>query len=129
MEKLKQIGWLAIREWVVLGMFLAGILAYFFPHIGKKEGVLHPEIVNPILIAITFICIGLPLSIHSLKDAFLNIRSHLLIQGTIFIMFPLVTYGLTGFIYHFIGGEDYFPFPVALGIIITGISYRFDLIS
>lgn len=108
-----------IKEWVVLGMLVVGILAYFFPHIGSKSGPLHLEIVNPILIGCTFFCIGLPMSIHSLKNAFLNWKSHLLIQGTIFIMFPLFTYGVTGLLFHFIGG-DYFPFPVALGIVITG---------
>jgi sodium/bile acid cotransporter 7 len=119
MERLKELGWLFIKEWVVLGMIVVGILAYFFPHVGSKDGPLRIDIVNPILIGLTFFCIGLPMSIHSLKNALLNWKSHLLIQGTVFIMFPIFTYGVTGLLFHFIGGE-YFPFPVALGVVITG---------
>jgi sodium/bile acid cotransporter 7 len=71
---------------------LAILVAYLAPSFGSKSGPLHPAITNLVLIGIVFFVIGLGLDFEKLKAAVLNWKSHVCIQITIFVIFPLLMY-------------------------------------
>ena len=72
------------------GMVLAIILAALFPAPGAHGGVLRPELLTKLGIALIFFLNGAMLSFKALKDGILRWRLHLIIQASTFILFPLI---------------------------------------
>jgi sodium/bile acid cotransporter 7 len=77
-------------DWFLLGMMLATLLAWLFPGPGAAGGWLHPELLTKIGVALIFFLHGVALSFPALKAGALNWRLHLLVQGSTFVLFPLL---------------------------------------
>lgn len=77
-------------DWFLLGMAAAVALAWLFPTVGAKGGSLHPELVNKLGVALIFFLHGLTLSFEALAAGTRKWRLHLLVQGSTFVMFPVL---------------------------------------
>ncbi len=84
----RSLGWLN-KEWFLVGMLAAVVLATLQPDVGRSGGLLHAEIVTKIGIAIVFFLHGLGLSFASLRQGVLSWRVHLVVQTMTFAVFPL----------------------------------------
>ncbi len=89
-----------LPDWFLTGMGLAIVLAALLPGPGAQGGILHPELLTKLGIALIFFLNGAGLSFAALKDGIMRWRLHLLIQGATFLLFPLI-----GFIYLFLFGH------------------------
>jgi sodium/bile acid cotransporter 7 len=78
------------KNWFLLGMGAAVALAWWFPDAGAKGGSLHPELANKLGVALIFFLHGLMLSFASLAAGTRKWRVHLLVQGSTFVLFPLL---------------------------------------
>ena len=81
-------------DWFLKGMIAAVVLAFVFPQPGAHGGFLHPEVLNKVGIALVFFLNGLSLSTNSLRQGVTRWQVHLLIQGSTFLVFPLLGLGL-----------------------------------
>ena len=77
-------------DWFLWGMLLAVILAWLFPSPGARGGWMHPEILTKAGVALIFFLHGVALSFAALKASTLHWRLHLVVQGSTFVIFPLV---------------------------------------
>jgi len=77
-------------DWFLLGMGVAVALAWLFPDAGAKGGSLHPELTNKLGVALIFFLHGLTLSFEALAAGTRKWRLHLLVQGSTFLLFPLL---------------------------------------
>lgn len=66
------------------------LLAWLLPEPGAKGGSLHPELVNKLGVALIFFLHGLTLSFQALAAGVRQWRLHLLVQGSTFLLFPLL---------------------------------------
>lgn len=78
------------KEWFLVGMFGAVVLATLLPDLGRSGGVLHGDVLTDIGIAIVFFLHGLGLSFASLRQGIMNWRIHAVVQSMTFAVFPLV---------------------------------------
>jgi len=81
-------------DWFLLGLVLATALAWLAPQPGARGGVLHPELLNKLGVALIFFLHGLTLSLAALRAGVLLWRLHLLVQLATFLVCPL--FGLLG---------------------------------
>jgi sodium/bile acid cotransporter 7 len=81
-------------DWFLTGMAAAVALAWILPEPGAKGGSLHPELVNKVGVSLIFFLHGLSLSFRALAEGTRKWRLHLLIQGSTFLLFPLLGVGL-----------------------------------
>ena len=81
-------------DWFLTGMMLAMVLAWAFPAPGAASGWLHPELLTKAGIALIFFLHGALLSFDALKDGISRWRLHVIIQGTTFLIFPLLGFVL-----------------------------------
>jgi solute carrier family 10 (sodium/bile acid cotransporter), member 7 len=77
-------------DWFLLGLGAAAALAWLFPAPGAKGGVLHPEVLNKLGVSLIFFLHGLTLSLATLAAGTRQWRLHLLVQGSTFLLFPLL---------------------------------------
>ncbi|MEY8877690.1 MAG: bile acid:sodium symporter family protein [Leptothrix sp. (in: b-proteobacteria)] len=77
-------------DWFMQGMVLMVVLAFIWPAPGAHGGVLQPEWLNKIGVAVVFFLNGLGLSLASMRDGALRWRVHLLVQLSTFVLFPLL---------------------------------------
>lgn len=77
-------------DWFLIGMLVATALAWVFPDPGAKGGSLHPELVNKLGVSLIFFLHGLTLSFAALSAGTRNVRLHLLVQLSSFLLFPLL---------------------------------------
>ncbi|KAI0127906.1 SBF-like CPA transporter family-domain-containing protein [Xylariales sp. AK1849] len=80
-----------LANWLVFGFGLATLLAYFFPNVAARGGVIRSE--YSILygaIALIFFINGMQLSPQKLKEHITNWRLHILVQGIGFIIIPVL---------------------------------------
>jgi sodium/bile acid cotransporter 7 len=78
------------RDWFLIGMFAAIGLAWLFPDPGAQGGWLHPELVTRGGVALIFFLHGMSLSFAAMRQGALNWRLHLVVQSSVFIVFPLL---------------------------------------
>lgn len=78
------------RDWFLIGMFAAIGLAWLFPDPGAQGGALHPELLTKGGVALIFFLHGMSLSFAAMRQGALNWRLHLVVQGSVFIVFPLL---------------------------------------
>jgi sodium/bile acid cotransporter 7 len=71
-------------------MGVAVALAWLFPDAGAKGGSLHPELINKFGVSLIFFLHGLTLSFAALAAGTRKWRVHALIQGSTFLLFPLL---------------------------------------
>lgn len=78
------------KEWFLVGMFLAVILASLFPQVGRSGGALHVDTLIDIGIALVFFLHGLGISFTALRDGLSRWKVHLTVQLFTFVAFPLL---------------------------------------
>lgn len=78
------------RDWFLLGMFGAVILASFVPRIGQSDGLLHADKVSDWGIFAIFFLHGIGLSTEKLKQGLMRWQVHLLVQIFTYAIFPLL---------------------------------------
>lgn len=76
------------------GMCLVVLAAWSWPEVGSANGPVHAGMLTSIAIAGIFLVQGLTLDGESLRRGFSNLKVHLFIQGCIFVVFPVVAWGL-----------------------------------
>jgi len=74
----------------VLSIILVIILAYLFPEWGTEQSKIPIDTMSTIGIAVIFFFYGLKLNLTQLKAGLKNWKLHCLIQGSTFLMFPLL---------------------------------------
>jgi len=77
-------------DWFLLGLGAAAALAWLLPGPGAKGGSLHPEVLNKLGVSLIFFLHGLTLSLAALAAGTRKWRLHLLVQGSTFLVFPLL---------------------------------------
>lgn len=77
-------------DWFLLGMVAATLLAWLFPSPGARGGVLHPELLNKLGVALIFFLHGLLLAFAALRAGTLSWRLHLVVQLSTFAVCPLI---------------------------------------
>ena len=77
-------------DWFLIGMALAILLAALFPAPGAHGGILHPELITKLGVALIFFLNGAMMSFTALRDGIMRWRLHLIIQGSTYLLFPLV---------------------------------------
>ncbi len=82
------------RDWFTPSMVAAVALAWLWPEGGADGGVLHGEWLTKIGVALIFYLYGLTLSFAALRAGALHWRLHLVVQGTTFLIFPLLGFAL-----------------------------------
>ncbi|OEF25458.1 bile acid:sodium symporter family protein [Vibrio rumoiensis] len=78
------------KEWFLVAMVIAMILASVIPQVGKSDGLLHLDNITGIGIALVFFLHGIGLSPKALKDGVSNWRLHLFIQSATFVVYPML---------------------------------------
>jgi solute carrier family 10 (sodium/bile acid cotransporter), member 7 len=74
----------------LLGLCVSVSLAFLFPAPGAQGGVLHPELLNKLGVALIFLLHGLTLSVQALRRGTLLWKVHLVVQLSTFLLFPLL---------------------------------------
>jgi solute carrier family 10 (sodium/bile acid cotransporter), member 7 len=80
---------LILSQWLLIGIGIVCLLAFFFPNVAKHGGVIRSE--YSILygaVAIIFLISGLSIQRQKLIQHALNWRLHILVQVTSFLVFP-----------------------------------------
>ena len=85
------------KDWFLIGMVLAVLVAWWWPEPGAHGGALHPELLNKLGVALIFVLQGLTLSFRALKEGTLRYKLHLVVQLSTFLLFPLLGLVLVGF--------------------------------
>ncbi len=86
-------------DWFLAGMVVAVLLAWRFPDPGAQGGVLHPELLTKLGVALIFFLHGLSMSFAALRAGAIRWRLHVVVQVCTFGLFPLlglVALGLLG---------------------------------
>lgn len=78
------------RDWFLIGMALAIGLAWLFPGPGARGGWLHPELLTKAGVALIFLLHGMSLSFVAMRRGVLNWPVHLVVQASVFLIFPLL---------------------------------------
>jgi sodium/bile acid cotransporter 7 len=81
-------------DWFLKGMVAVVVLAFVWPQPGAQGGILHPELLNKLGIALVLFLNGLGLSMASLRQGVVRWRLHVLIQVSTFVVFPLLGIGV-----------------------------------
>ncbi len=82
------------RDWFTPGMVAAVALAWLWPEGGADGGVLRGEWLTKVGVALIFFLYGLTLSFAALRAGALHWRLHLVVQGTTFLIFPLLGFAI-----------------------------------
>lgn len=85
---------LITKNWFIIVLAAAILLAWLAPHAGAPGGVLHTEITMHGVIALSFLISGLTLPSHALVQAVGRMRLHLFVQSFNFLAVPLLALGL-----------------------------------
>ena len=92
---LKQIQKHLYRQWLVFGLIIVIIFSYLVPDLGKSGGILKTNLwVNEVSMILIFLISGLSIQTQVLKESFLKIHLHFVIQIINLGLIPLYTFGL-----------------------------------
>ncbi|SEL44222.1 solute carrier family 10 (sodium/bile acid cotransporter), member 7 [Roseateles sp. YR242] len=97
------------KEWFLLALVGAVLLASILPDLGRSGGWLRLEIVSNWGVALVFFLTGLGLSAAALRDGALKWRVHLLVQLSTYLLFPLLWWGFMALF------SRWLPHDLALG--------------
>jgi sodium/bile acid cotransporter 7 len=75
-------------DWFLIGMAMAVGLAWLFPEPGASGGVLHPELLTKLGVALIFYLHGVGLSFGALRAGTLRWPLHVVVQSCTFLFFP-----------------------------------------
>ncbi|KAK6339986.1 hypothetical protein TWF730_001763 [Orbilia blumenaviensis] len=109
-----------LDKWLVIGIVVACIAAYFAPDVAKPHGYLHSEwsIIYGAVIIIFFVS-GLSIETQKLLIHFSNWRLHFTVQGFSFLFIPAVFFCIVLLVAKF-GDEAVFDRQILTGMIVTG---------
>lgn len=79
-----------LNDWFLRSMVLAVVIASLLPDIGRSGGLLHLDVWLDYGIALVFFLHGIGIPAEQMKAGLGNWRLHLLVQGFIFGVFPLL---------------------------------------
>lgn len=82
-----------LRNWFVLSLPLIVLLAFVIPDAGAKNGWLQSQSTTKWGVALIFLFQGLTIATSALHHGLRNWRLHLLVQGFIFVLFPVLGIG------------------------------------
>ncbi|MFM9080073.1 MAG: bile acid:sodium symporter, partial [Opitutaceae bacterium] len=77
-------------DWFQAGLIAAMMVAWLAPAPGAAGGWLRPEYLTKTAVSLGFLLQGLRLPFSALRSGALNWRLHAIVQGTTFLVFPLV---------------------------------------
>src|SRR5688572_27391104 len=77
-------------DWFILGIFAAVALAWIFPAAGAEGGWMHANLLNKVGVALIFFINGMTLSFAALKAGTLRWPVHVVVQTSVFLLFPLL---------------------------------------
>lgn len=77
-------------DWFMLGLGAAVVLAWVYPDAGAADGWMQPALLTKAGVALIFFLHGLLLSFAALRAGTLHWRLHLVVQGSTFLLFPLL---------------------------------------
>ena len=78
------------KEWFLLGLVCAILLATVSQSVGKTDGLLHLDKLTSIGIMLVFFLHGLGLSPEAIKAGVSNWRLHIFVQSATFLLYPLL---------------------------------------
>ena len=84
------------RDWFLIGMIAAVVLAALFPDFGGTGGAMHADVVANVGIFLVFLLYGLGLPLANLKAGVMKWRLHVVVQAFTFGVFPLLWLLLNG---------------------------------
>jgi Predicted Na+-dependent transporter len=82
------------KDWFLLGMISAVILATLFPDIGRSGGAMHADVAANVGIFLVFLFHGIGLSTESMVQGLSRWKLHLMVQSMTYVMFPFLWLGL-----------------------------------
>lgn len=109
MSKITEMSRWVRKEWLLLSLVGAVVLASAWPELGRSGGWLRLDVVSNWGVALVFFLTGLGLSVAALRDGALRWRVHALVQACTFVLFPLLWWGFS----HLFG--RWLPPELALG--------------
>jgi Predicted Na+-dependent transporter len=74
----------------VLAIIVVVVLAYFFPGLGSRESQVPLDRISSLGISLIFFFYGLKLSPDKIRAGLRNWKLHLLVQSSVFLLFPLI---------------------------------------
>jgi sodium/bile acid cotransporter 7 len=99
------------RDWFLLGMIAAVVLAVLFPGFGRSGGPMHAEVVTNVGIFLVFLLHGLGISPQRMKAGLTRWRLHVLVQAFTFGVFPLLWWVLNALV------GQWIPADLSLGFL------------
>ncbi|AEI67341.1 bile acid:sodium symporter family protein [Corallococcus macrosporus] len=78
------------RDWFLLGMLCAVVLAVLFPEFGASGGPMHADVVADVGIFAVFLLHGLGLPAAQFRAGVVTWRVHVVVQTFTFVVFPLL---------------------------------------
>ncbi|KAF9213957.1 hypothetical protein BGZ59_004568 [Podila verticillata] len=85
-----------MKNWFLLGLVIAIILARYYPDWGRTGGPLRPEYTAKYgITSCIFLLSGLSLKTSDLLTSAMNYKAHLLVQVTSFVLIPVVVKAIT----------------------------------
>jgi len=78
------------RDWFLVGMFSAVVLATLLPDLGASGGVLHADMLGNAGIFLIFLFHGAGISPESMRHGLSRWKLHVMVQLTTFVVFPLL---------------------------------------
>lgn len=93
LSRLKTVTLFVLHQWMIIGIGVVCVLAYFFPHVAAHGGVIRSE--YSILygaVAVIFLISGLSIAGKKLLVHAGNWRLHLIVQGASFLLCPVTMY-------------------------------------
>lgn len=77
-------------DWFLVGMVAAVGLAALLPGPGANGGILHPELLTKLGVALLFFLHGVSISFDAMRAGTLRWPIHLVVQGCTFVFFPVL---------------------------------------
>ena len=74
----------------VIAIVVSIAIAYFFPQLGASDSPVPMNMISSIGISLIFFFYGLSMSTQAIKNGLKNWRLHVVVQGSTFLLFPLV---------------------------------------
>src|SRR5690554_6259068 len=74
----------------VIAIVVSIAIAYFFPQLGASDSPVPMHTISNIGISLIFFFYGLSMSTQAIKNGLKNWRLHVVVQGSTFLLFPLV---------------------------------------
>lgn len=78
------------RDWFLVGMISAVVLATLFPDFGRSGGVMRADVAADVGIFLVFLFHGIGLSTDSLRQGVSRWKLHLMVQTMTFVIFPIL---------------------------------------